>query len=72
MAALAHTSIARVPASSRIAASVAALRDAYARYKTYRVTLKELESLTGRELADIGLNRSMIKSTAMEAAYGGK
>ena len=70
MAAFANTGIARAPAASRIAAAAAAIRDAYARYKTYRTTVNELESLTSRELADLGLHRSMIKSTAMEAAYG--
>lgn len=72
MAAFAHTSVSHAPVSSRIAASAAAVRDAYARYKMYRATVNELQGLTGRELADIGLNRSMIKSVATEAAYGGK
>ncbi len=72
MAAFAHTSVSYAPVSSRIAASVAAARDVWARHKLYRATVNELQSLTGRELADIGLNRSMIKSVAMEAASGAK
>lgn len=72
MAAFAHTSIERAPVSHRIAAAAAAIREAYGRYKTYRATVNELESLSGRELADIGLHRSMIKSIATEAAYGAK
>ena len=38
---------------------------------TYRRTLNELSSLTTRELADLGLNRSMIRRIAHETAYGG-
>lgn len=72
MAAFAHTSIDRAPVASRIAATVAAARDAFGRYKIYRATVNELDSLSNRELADIGMNRSMIKSVATEAAYGRK
>lgn len=39
-------------------------------YRTYRRTLAELESLTSRELADIGLNRHALKDIAYESAYG--
>lgn len=35
-------------------------------------TLRELRSLDGRELADLGLNRSMLNRVAYEAVYGGK
>jgi uncharacterized protein YjiS (DUF1127 family) len=36
----------------------------------YRKTISELQSLTGRELADLGINRSAIKGIALEAAFG--
>ena len=36
----------------------------------YRTTLTELNGLSARELADLGIARSMIKRIAMEAAYG--
>ena len=39
------------------------------RYRTYRNTLNELESLSDRELDDLRLNRSSIRSVAYEAAY---
>jgi uncharacterized protein YjiS (DUF1127 family) len=39
-------------------------------YHTYHRTLAELESLTSRELADIGLNRHALKDIAYESAYG--
>lgn len=40
-----------------------------ARYRLYRETLNELSALSNRELADLGLNRSMIKRLAYQAAY---
>ena len=39
------------------------------RYRLYRKTLIELSELTTRELADLGLHRSMLKRVAYEAAY---
>ena len=39
-----------------------------ARRRVYNVTLAELRSLSDRELNDIGMSRSMIKSVALEAA----
>ncbi|MEL6597141.1 MAG: DUF1127 domain-containing protein [Pseudomonadota bacterium] len=38
-------------------------------YRNYRRTLSELRTLSARELSDLGLNRSMLKRVAMEAAY---
>ena len=49
---------------------VATLRDTIARRKVYRQTLRELKSLSGRELEDLGMHRSMITRIATEAAYG--
>jgi uncharacterized protein YjiS (DUF1127 family) len=36
----------------------------------YRKTITELQSLTGHELADLGIHRSAIKGIAHEAAFG--
>lgn len=44
--------------------------NAWKKWRLYRRTRAELASLSDRELADIGLNRSMISSVAYEAAYG--
>ncbi|PJE28497.1 hypothetical protein PSM7751_02465 [Pseudooceanicola marinus] len=52
---------------SRILGSVATR---YARYSKYRRSISELSALTNRELSDLGLHRSMIKSVAYEEAYG--
>ncbi len=42
-----------------------------AQYKTYTRTLDELSQLDDRELADLGLHRSMIRGIAYRAAYDG-
>jgi uncharacterized protein YjiS (DUF1127 family) len=36
----------------------------------YTTTLNELENLSNRDLADLGLARSGIKAVALQAAYG--
>ncbi|WCR09007.1 DUF1127 domain-containing protein [Paracoccus fistulariae] len=41
-----------------------------ARRAVYRQTVRELSALTTRELDDLGISRSMIRSLAQEAAYG--
>ncbi len=48
----------------------ARLAEASAQRKTYRTTVAELSQLSDRELADLGIHRAMIKSIALEAAYG--
>jgi len=70
MAAVDHIS---TPKFSLFCAPVALAEAAWARftqYRMYRKTLDELATLTRRELADLGLNRSMLKNVAREAAYG--
>lgn len=54
----------------QIRVHVGNLRDAYRRYKMYRQTVRELAALSDRELNDLGIARSSIRSIAMEAAYG--
>lgn len=41
-----------------------------ARNKIFRETLSELRSLSDRDLSDLGLSRSNIRSVAWEAANG--
>jgi uncharacterized protein YjiS (DUF1127 family) len=41
----------------------------FARFRLFRQTLNELSELSNRELADLGLNRSIIKRVAYQAAY---
>ena len=45
------------------------LAERFARYRTYRTTLNELAMLTDRELADMGLHHSDMRTIAFEAAY---
>lgn len=40
-----------------------------ARFRVYRQTVAELESLSDRELADLGLARTSIRAVAREAAH---
>ena len=56
---------------SRVAGMVGDLGQRVQRYRTYRRTLEELEALTDRELADLGIVRSMCRSIAYRAAYDG-
>ncbi len=49
---------------------MARIVEAVAARKVYRTTLTELQALDNRDLTDLGISRSMIKSIAYEAAYG--
>ncbi|MCV6593616.1 MAG: DUF1127 domain-containing protein [Silicimonas sp.] len=55
--------------NGRFAGLFSNLADRIARYKLYRRTLEELYSLDSRELADLGMNRSMLRSVAYKTAY---
>ncbi|WP_334192070.1 DUF1127 domain-containing protein [Pararhodobacter sp.] len=54
----------------QIAEVFSSLRTAWARSRVYVQTYNELNALTSRELADLGISRSMISRLAYEAAYG--
>ncbi|GAB1379469.1 DUF1127 domain-containing protein [Pararhodobacter aggregans] len=54
----------------QIAEAFSSLRTAWARSRVYVRTYNELNALTSRELADLGISRSMISRLAYEAAYG--
>lgn len=68
MAFITETRTATVSLADRFAAFKTEVAAAYAQRKLYRETLHELNSLSNRDLADLGLHRSMIKSIALEAA----
>lgn len=53
----------------RISRVISALKDARRRQALYAVTRSELANLTDRDLADLGIHRSMITRIAREAAY---
>jgi uncharacterized protein YjiS (DUF1127 family) len=44
--------------------------EAWTAWRLYRRTLDELQALSARDLADLGLNRSMLRQAAFEAVYG--
>ena len=48
---------------------VTGLVERYKQYATYRNCVSELAALSDRELRDLGLHRSMIRSLAYEQAY---
>ena len=54
--------------ADRFFAFVAEFNEAAAKRKLVRTTYNELTNLSNRELADLGINRSMIKSIALEAS----
>jgi uncharacterized protein YjiS (DUF1127 family) len=54
----------------RALSSIAAIRAAIERRRLYSRTFHELASLSERELADLGMHRTMIAEIAREAAYG--
>lgn len=55
--------------SARFAALTADWRAALERRRVYRQTLNELLALSDRELADLGLHRSQLRSIAWQAAH---
>lgn len=54
----------------RIAAALKSYEDYRRRLAVYRQSLRELRNLSDRELADLGIHRSMITQLAHEAAFG--
>ncbi|TFL19905.1 DUF1127 domain-containing protein [Jannaschia formosa] len=46
------------------------VRDGWRRWRLYTRTYDELAALSSRELDDLGISRSSIRSIAHEAAYG--
>ncbi len=56
----------------KLLAIKADLSQRYARYRVFRDTVNDLAILPNSVLADMGLNRSQIRSVAYEYAYGAK
>ncbi|WP_412563526.1 DUF1127 domain-containing protein [Thalassobius sp. MITS945101] len=56
--------------ADRFAALIQDLKDRRARRKLFRATLNEMSVLGDRELRDLGLSRSQLRSIAWEHAYG--
>lgn len=62
-----HTAV-KVEQGFGISAMIEAAMARFARYRVYRDTVNELSALPDRDLADLGLHRSMIKRVALQAA----
>lgn len=69
MAIVSHNTAVELGLVERIAGFAAQLGARFARYKLFRATLSEMSVLSDRELRDLGLHRSQIKSIAFEHVY---
>ncbi|MDO5705167.1 MAG: DUF1127 domain-containing protein [Paracoccus sp. (in: a-proteobacteria)] len=72
MAAIDHiqNSVRQNGIGARLMTAIERMQENRARAAVYRQTLRELNALTNRDLEDLGIHRSMIKTIANEAAYG--
>lgn len=57
--------------NNRVGVFLTGVSQRFAQYRTYRRTLDELEALTDRELADLGVSRQLLSAVAYRAAYDG-
>ena len=57
--------------SARRAGLIGGLTQRFQRYRTYRQTLEELQSLSERELDDLNIARHSMRAIAYRAAYDG-
>lgn len=60
----------RIGLADRFVATLKSYSESVARYRLYRKTVSELSALSIRELEDLGLSRSSIRSAAYDATYG--
>jgi uncharacterized protein YjiS (DUF1127 family) len=63
-----HGAAERQGFADRLGSARETFRTRLHRFRVYRATRLELTKLTDRELSDLGLNRSMIRALAREAA----
>jgi uncharacterized protein YjiS (DUF1127 family) len=69
MATASHIAPSVNPFFAFVSKTIASVQEARARRVIYNTTVRELRSLSNRELADLGLSRSNISSVAYEHAY---
>ena len=74
MAAVAQTHNAAAASGliGRLMVAIQHMQENRARRVIYRQTVRELNALTNRDLADLGISRAMISRLAHEAAWGTK
>lgn len=68
--AITENSAAKSGLRNRVMTAIERMQENRARRAVYRQTLRELNSLTTRDLDDLGINRSMITRIARDAAFG--
>ncbi len=68
MAVATHQTALKGAPATGLASLIEASKTRFVRYRVYRRTVNELSELSNRELADLGLHRSMIRRVAMQAA----
>ncbi|WP_102224282.1 DUF1127 domain-containing protein [Acidimangrovimonas sediminis] len=71
MATLSMTQVAGNARNGRLGLLKSQLDAALARRRVYRTALKELQSLSDREVADLGLSRASFRHLALETANRG-
>ena len=64
-----NANIIEIDLADRISAAFTGVFANMKRARLARKTIRELSALSTRELDDLGIHRSMIKSIAIEAAY---
>lgn len=69
MAMLTETRGAAATAPGLVSRLIGKLVERYTQYAAYRKCVDELASLSDRELRDLDIHRSMIRSIAYETAY---
>ncbi len=57
---------------SRVLAATSGITAALRQRQVYLATLRELNTLSDRDLNDLGIHREMVSEIAYEAAYGSK
>ena len=57
------------PVAAYVRSAVSSLQEYLTCRSEYRATVNELQSLSNRELADLGISRASISSIAYEHAY---
>ena len=70
MAYVNSTRSATISFSDRLGNIAKSVKLALHRRRLFNQTVRELNALSGRELADLGIHGSMIKDIAKQAAYG--
>ena len=69
MAFLTDTFSAHGTLGDKIAVLWTEIKEANAKRVVYNTTVRELNTLSGRELADLGIHRSLIRRLALDTAY---